>query len=183
MGLPGYNVRNAMDRDFPDIQSVQRAAAARFREVDMPEVADRPVLGTDLLARFCAEGVLLVATFERRVVAFVACAPLDDALHIAEIDVVPTHAGHRLGALLLDHVDAVAAARHIGRLTLATYRNVPWNAPYYARLGFRECTLTVLGSQHGHVWRQQGESGLDLSKRLFMQRQTRHLPSPGVEVG
>jgi hypothetical protein len=106
---------------------------------------------------------------------------LDGALHVAELDVVPSHAGHRLGALLLDHVDAWAAARQIARLTLATYREVPWNAPYYARLGFRECALTALGPQHGAVWREQGESGLDLSKRLFMERPTQRFSAPARE--
>jgi len=166
-------VRDATDLDFPDIQNVQRLAVDRFRAVCMPQVADGPVLDPELLARFVTEGLLCLATFDERVVAFIACAPLDGVLHVAELDVVPAHAGNRLGALLIEHIDAWAAARQIDRLTLATYRDVPWNAPYYARLGFRECALAALGPQHAVVWQEQGKAGLDLSRRLLMARPTR----------
>jgi hypothetical protein len=38
---------------------------------------------------------------------------------------------------LLDEVAELARADHVGSLTLTTFRDVPWNGPYYRRCGFR----------------------------------------------
>ncbi len=43
--------------------------------------------------------------------------------------------GVGLGSSLVDHLDGWAAARGLAALTLTTYRDVPWNGPYYERLG------------------------------------------------
>jgi hypothetical protein len=42
----------------------------------------------------------------------------------------------RLGAALIEHLGAIALAEGRPALTLTTFRDVPWNAPYYERLGF-----------------------------------------------
>lgn len=43
-----------------------------------------------------------------------------------------------MGAALIDHLAGEARAQGHAELSLTTFRDVPWNAPYYARLGFRE---------------------------------------------
>lgn len=53
-----------------------------------------------------------------------------------ELDVHPDHAGNRLGARLLDAAGRWAARHGARWLALTTFAEVPWNAPYYARLGF-----------------------------------------------
>lgn len=72
------------------------------------------------------------------VVAFLAARIVGDRLHIDELDVRQDRQGHGLGRNLLAHAKAVARARGQARLSLTTFRNIPWNAPYYARFGFRE---------------------------------------------
>lgn len=169
---PDYAVRPASEADFDAIQRIEAAAAHRYRDAGLPEAADSPVLSTAMLAQFVSHGALFVATHEGRPVAFVASGPLDDAAHVAEVDVVPEHAGRRLGARLIDEVATWASARGIGRLTLTTYRDVPWNAPYYARLGFRVVPIESLGPAHRALWTSQGEQGLDLAKRVAMECET-----------
>jgi hypothetical protein len=41
-----------------------------------------------------------------------------------------------VGAALIEHLAATARAEHRPALTLTAFRDVPWNAPYYERLGF-----------------------------------------------
>ena len=54
-------------------------------------------------------------------------------------------------------------------MTLSTFRDVPWNGPFYRRLGFRE-----LSRQEMADWMLDLESiqaaTLDVSKRCFMMR-------------
>ena len=54
------------------------------------------------------------------------------------MSVSPAHRGARIGAALIDHVAGLARASGRSAVTLTTFRDIPWNAPYYARLGFRE---------------------------------------------
>lgn len=54
-----------------------------------------------------------------------------------QVSVHPTHARQGLGKMLLDTVAAWAEQRRPTAITLTTYSDVPWNRPYYERLGFR----------------------------------------------
>ncbi|WP_340645268.1 GNAT family N-acetyltransferase [Phenylobacterium sp.] len=59
-------------------------------------------------------------------------------LHILEFDVEAGHQGKGLGRLLLRHVIDWARAEGLFELTLTTFRNIAWNGPFYARMGFAE---------------------------------------------
>ena len=69
-----------------------------------------------------------------RPVAYVVSRVVDGCAHIEQVSVAPSHARRGLGAALIDHLAAETGAP---ALTLTTFRDVPWNAPYYQRLGFR----------------------------------------------
>lgn len=62
---------------------------------------------------------------------------LDGRAHLEQVSVNPEHAGRRIGAPLIDEVDRWAHTRGDDVLTLTTFADVPWNAPYDYRLGFR----------------------------------------------
>ena len=63
------------------------------------------------------------------------------------MSVDPAHAGRGIGAALIDHLAASARADGRPALTLTTFREIPWNAPYYARLGFAELPEAEWGPQ------------------------------------
>jgi predicted N-acetyltransferase YhbS len=79
----------------------------------------------------------------------------------------PAHAGQRIGAMLLDHVAAWAARHELTGMTLITFRGVPWNAPYYERLGFRELAETEVSP--GLAALKAAEGG-NISARVCMLR-------------
>ena len=65
----------------------------------------------------------------------------DEALHLEELDVLPGHGRQGIGTRLVRALCDGARGRGIAAVTLCTFRDVPWNAPFYERLGFR-----ILGS-------------------------------------
>ena len=71
-----------------------------------------------------------------RPIAYLVSSVVDGCAHVEQVSVAPAHAHRGLGAALVDHLGAVAAAEGRPALTLTTFRDVPWNAPYYERLGF-----------------------------------------------
>ena len=79
-------------------------------------------------------------------------AELDDGIHVDQVSVSPAHRGERIGAALIDHVAGLARASGRSAVTLTTFRDIPWNAPYYARLGFRDLPEQEWGPQlHAQV--------------------------------
>jgi GNAT superfamily N-acetyltransferase len=100
-----------------------------------------------------------------RAVAFVIWRPLGEDFYVEQIDVDPAHAGKRLGAHLLARLAARGRA-----LTLSTFRDIPWNAPWYRRLGFVDIADDTLPPLLRHIRTEHMARGLDESLRVFMRR-------------
>ncbi len=116
---------------------IERAAGAMFAAVGMPEIARDDPGSPEELEPYRAGGRAWVALDgDDRPVAYLVSDVVDGCAHIEQVSVSPECAGRRLGAALIDHLASVAAAEGLAALTLTTFRDVPWNAPYYERLGF-----------------------------------------------
>ena len=172
---PGaVSVRQARPADVGRLQAIQLAAGNAFRDVGMPAVADSPPLPAESLSGYRRAGRSWVAADEYdEPVGFVVADVVDSCVHIEQVSVHPAHAGQRIGAELLDHVAAWATRHGLTGMTLITFRGVPWNAPYYERLGFRELAETEVSP--GLAARKTAEGG-NLSARVCM---LRDLPTPG----
>jgi len=83
-------------------------------------------------------GTLWAAEVDGDVVGYLAGRVDGPRLHIDEVDVLRTHQGRGIGRALLETAAAYARLQGLRELTLTTFRNVPWNAPFYASFGFRE---------------------------------------------
>jgi GNAT superfamily N-acetyltransferase len=89
------------------------------------------------LEAFRVAGRAWVAVDARdRPVGYLLAAIVDGCAHVEQVSVVAACRGRGLGAALLEHLAGVARAEERPALTLTTFRDVPWNAPYYRRLGF-----------------------------------------------
>ena len=112
---------------------IERGAGRAFADICMDEIArDDPGTVAELEA-FRAAGWAWVAVDEAdRPVAYLLTSGVDGCAHVDQVSVAPSHARQGLGAALIEHL----AERARVALTLTTFRDVPWNAPYYARLGF-----------------------------------------------
>ena len=94
-------------------------------------------------------------------VAFIAIGDVDGATHIHQVSVHPSHARQGIGAALIEHVKRGERA-----VTLTTFRDVPWNEPYYERLGFRAVTEASPGL--AEIMREEASRGLDPATRVAM---------------
>ena len=73
-----------------------------------------------------------------------------------------------------------AARQGLPAMTLVTFRGVPWNAPYYERLGFRE--LAAPEVTPGLAARRAGGPGADGDgyARVCMRRDLTAVGPPGT---
>lgn len=80
---------------------------------------------------------LLEAHEGGEVLGFARLLEVGDTLHLEQLSVRPDRARQGIGAALVAAVLADAADRGFRAVTLRTFADVPWNAPFYERFGFR----------------------------------------------
>lgn len=169
--MKSYVIERGLAAHVARLREIERAAGARFRTIGMDDIADGDVTPALILEARAESGQLYVAVDPAGEVAgFLIWSPKDGLAYIEEVSVHPDHAGHRLAARMIDQLAEEVRSRHAA-LTLATFRDVEWNAPYYARLGFVELPPKRVGPQHQINWKEQAKNGLDMTRRLFMIRE------------
>jgi GNAT superfamily N-acetyltransferase len=163
-----FSIRLATARDLPLLPAIERAAAAQFRATDYPQLADAP-LASEHIDVVCDR--VWIAEVNQAPVGFVIARMHDDAVHIQEIDVHPTCARQGIGGALIRTVSQWASEQRVPCITLTTFDNVPWNAPYYARLGFVLMPPNSWSDALLAVRRAEAQSGLDMKHRVCMRLQ------------
>jgi GNAT superfamily N-acetyltransferase len=174
------SIRGVRTADVGRLQAIQLAAGDAFRNVGMGSVAESPPLPAESLSGYRKAGRAWVAVDDHdEPVGFVVADVIDEAAHIEQVSVHPAHARQRIGAMLLDHVAGWAARQGLAALTLITFRGVPWNAPYYERLGFRELAPAELTPGLAALWTAAPGAGRDSPERVCMRRDV----LPGTHAG
>ena len=119
------------------LRGVERDAGRTFAEIGMGEIADDEPRPIAELEAFRVAGRAWVAVAARNVpVAYVLSSIIDGCAHIEQVSVARSARSRGIGAQLIDHLGRTAAAEGREWVTLTTFRDVPWNAAYYRRLGF-----------------------------------------------
>jgi GNAT superfamily N-acetyltransferase len=162
-------IRTAHAADLPVLQNIETEAGLAFRDVGMDEVADDDEPAIDTLAAYVEAGHAWVACDGEAVAAYIVVEPVDDCLHIEQVSVRPAYARQAIGRSLIEHVASVAADAGYPALTLTTFRDVPWNAPYYTRLGF--AVLDAPGPDLSAIRAAEATHGLDRWPRISMRRE------------
>jgi N-acetylglutamate synthase-like GNAT family acetyltransferase len=126
-------VRTGEPDDIPTLQAIEKKARSIYAALAGFEfVAASPPIGAD---RFIS-GTTFVAEVLESLVGFALIQPMDGALYLANISVLPDASKRGVGALLLERVIAHARVTQATAVTLATFRAPPWNGPWFRRQGF-----------------------------------------------
>jgi ribosomal protein S18 acetylase RimI-like enzyme len=164
-------IRAATVADLPALQDIERAAGQSFHQIGMPEIAEDPPPSTEQLARYQHAGRAWVAVDQAgQPVGYLIAEPVDGNLHIEQVSVHPDCARRGIGRHLLEHAAAQAAAAGLPALTLTTFTHVPWNAPYYRRLGFRTLSDGEISPGLREIRAREAAQGLDRWPRVCMRR-------------
>lgn len=153
----------------------------------MAQVADDAPPTIAELLTFACDGRAWVDTDDAdKPIAYLLVEAVDGDALLEQVSVHPDHAHRRLGSSLIDVAAAWARRHALVALTLTTFAQVPWNGPYYERLGFRIVPDTEWGAGLRNVRRAEAARGLDRWPRVVMRRpldssvsSTEHCP-PGA---
>ena len=94
-------------------------------------------------------------------------------LYLDQISVHPDQGQRGIGAALLTRVIDEAKRRKLRRVALSTFRDLPWNAPFYARLGFEVVQPVGVLAELRAREQERGldEAGERVVMRLVLRRQ------------
>ena len=163
----GYEIALARPGDLPHIAPIE-LAAARLLAGHAPETLLKEVTPVDDLQAAQRDGRLWVARSNDMPVGFALVELLEpDAAHLEEIDVHPDHGRQGLGTRLVRLVCEWAEARGWA-VTLTTFRDVPWNMPFYGHLGFEEIPPRALTPALREMLGAEARRGFDPGRRVAM---------------
>ncbi len=161
-------IRAARPHEYARLQDIERRAGEQFREIGMPGIADDEPPSADHLASGAA---LYVATDgEDQPVGYALVDLVDGHAHLEQLSVVPEHGRQGIGQALLQAAVDWARARGDEEITLSTFRDVAFNAPFYARHGFVTVDDGDLTDGLRALVAQEAADGLDTSSRVVMSR-------------
>ncbi|MFJ4430364.1 GNAT family N-acetyltransferase [Pseudomonas sp. NPDC089395] len=162
-------VRPARHEDVPHLMTIERSAAQAFAQrPELAWLAQGEVLDGATHQAFIDSRCSWVAEkAQGQLLGFICASLQDQALHIEELSVRLEAQGQGIGRRLLDEVVAVARRSGLQQLTLTTFTDVPWNAPFYARYGFEVSAHDQLSARLSAV--MAGERAQGLEARCAMQ--------------
>jgi GNAT superfamily N-acetyltransferase len=131
-------IRGARPDDLALLVEIERAAGETFLQLDADLFADHDPGSVERLTPYVDGGRAFVSVDAGDTpVGYLLLDPVDGAAHIEQVSVHPDHARKGFGRALIEHAASWASTHDLHSLTLTTYVDVPWNGPYYERLGFR----------------------------------------------
>ncbi|GAA4479571.1 GNAT family N-acetyltransferase [Gluconacetobacter asukensis] len=176
-----WQIRPARRDEAALLPAVEEASGALFRTIpDLAWIADDGVMPAEAHLAAIEAGTCWVAADGVDIAGFLtARATTEDGdgpdagravLHVWEMSVAPDYQGRRLGRAFLEHAAAHAAAQAMVAVTLTTFRDVAWNAPFYARTGFTILPDAALTPRLWGVLAAEIAHGLPAARRCAMRR-------------
>jgi ribosomal protein S18 acetylase RimI-like enzyme len=167
----GVVIRHATPNELKLIPAIELEAGRIFADIMMSEIADNPSLNYEFLTSFTRHGAVQVAAADSsRLIGFVLTGFLDGAGHVYEMSVLPDQAQQGIGRKLLDAACGYAYAKGSRKMTLSTFRDVPWNGPFYLKSGFTVVDRANWTPALHVLHEREIMSGLDVSRRCFMEK-------------
>jgi ribosomal protein S18 acetylase RimI-like enzyme len=154
--------------DIPVLQDLQVRAGSLFREAGMHSVADNPPDEASTFRASIVAGLLHVAARADKCVGFTLALGNGTDCHLEQMSVDPDFGRQGIGSALLRHLISLARTRRYTRVTLSTFNNVVWNAPFYERFEFVHLPEADLTPALVAVREVEVAIGLDMSVRTIM---------------
>ncbi len=166
-----YTIERARKTDLPFLADIELAAATLFPEEDLPNNLRQTCHTEDFFQSALDRSHLWVARNKEdgNPIGFALVTIVDDVVHLTEMDVLPEFTRRGVGRALIAAVREWAEDAAYDRITLTTFRHLPWNGPFYRRLGFLEIPEPLLPKPLAEILAAEANLGLDPAKRIGME--------------
>lgn len=153
--MPAH-IRPALPDDAPLLPRIELSAAQVFRALDgLSWLADTVTMSVERHQQLIALSTCwVVVDADAQPQGFLSAERQGDALHIHEVSVAQSMQGQGWGRKLVETAMESARSTPLRSVTLTTFKHVPWNAPFYSRLGFKPAEdqrlADILADEYAH---------------------------------
>ena len=164
-----YRIKLAESENLSDLKEIELAAAELFFDDDLPAALKLDNTDLDEIEKARQENRLwlVIDNVSNKIFGFALLTHEDNQIHIKEIDVHPTHGQKGLGTRLLHNIIEWAKDQGYQFITLTTFRHLPWNVPFYQKVGFKIAKQSELRGRLAELFEEEAK-GLDINNRVAM---------------
>lgn len=167
--MDNISIRPARRAHLDDIPRIELAATAQFSEADLPQsIRYRVTPAEDLREALDNQSLWVAVGPGGQIVGFAMANSVDGDAYLDELDVLPDFGRRGIGSRLVTTVVDWARSAGFSRLSLITFRHVPWNAPFYTKLGFAILEPQEHGPEIAGLIEDERRAGIDTRNRVAM---------------
>lgn len=170
---PMCEIRLATPEDILLLPAIELAAGQLFLQYEFTAALADDTTPVENFNEALKDNLLWVAAVSAgKPIGFALVFLLDGQAHLEELAVRPDYGRQGIGAKLVQTVIEWARSCGIPAVTLTTFRDIPWNAPFYQKLGFRILEPTELSPEFLRMVEEEESRGLARKLRVVMQIET-----------
>jgi len=166
-----YVIQKTQLSDVIDLPLVEQSAGRAFKSIpSLAWLADDSVMSVDEHKRLLASGFSWVAfdTLSGTNAGFITAEIIEGDFYVGEVSVGEAHQRKGIGSKLFQAALTEARSLGVQSATLTTFIDVPWNAPYYEKLGFVILKSGMLPPYLQRILQAEKAAGLPLDRRCAM---------------
>lgn len=161
-------IRKGRAEDIPALQEIELDAAQAYRAVGYDFCADGAVRDEEEHLRGIEEGALFVAEKDGALAGFALLWPVDGRAHLTELSVAERFQKQGIGRALIDAGENWARGKGFSEITLTTFMEVSWNAPFYRSIGYEDFTPGPDDKDFAAVQAEEVAHGFHVKPRTAM---------------
>jgi GNAT superfamily N-acetyltransferase len=170
-------VRPAQEQDLPHLPEIEAATAKLFAPLGLDELFSPSADRLAQIRPYFDAGHIWVAVYDDGdPVGFAMAAVIDGGAHLEEVDVLPDYGRRGIGSALIERVCQWARDHELATIALSTQKNVPWNMPFYEKLGFVVVPDGKLTAAYLELRQHERALGLPVEDRVIMKKIIKHPP-------
>jgi ribosomal protein S18 acetylase RimI-like enzyme len=153
-------ITTAALRQTHEISALEDSAGKAFIDIGMAWVDEIPAATPESLATPVSDGNILIAQHNNAIVGFIHMGEMDNHGHIFEVSVGLEAQGKGIGRKLLEAGDKWAHNHGFSAITLTTFKNVSFNAPWYRKCGFKIIVPDRYDNPHLYITLKNEHEGI-----------------------
>ena len=172
MSIPrgGLEIRRAVADDIDTMLTIGQRADRLFADHGFPQIAALPPMPKCVFQDFVLGNDAWLATCDAAPAGFAIAGQAAGNYWLKEIAVDPALGRQGIGTALLSVVLDHARAEGRGTVFLSTFRDVPFNRPFYERCGFTEIEPESAAPGLREQFLREVPPGIDPTTRTLMAR-------------
>ncbi len=168
-----FRVRLAELSDIPCLPEIERTAASLYQSyvtsLGLTKQILERVTPLDYLQMAQRDSRLWIAESSNgMLIGFALVAIRGESAHIDELNVLPEYGRNGVGSALVRAVCIWAACARLPSVTVSTFKDIPWNAPFYEHLGFHTIDPKHLPPVYAALVHSEQRRGLHQAPRVVM---------------